>query len=131
MTISRGKGAATMGSGDWGRDTIKTPTSIDEFIAEVVDDTVPEISLAELEANLGLSETQDVDPEKMEIDYNGQRRTVTSVVRIMKAEGSADSAEILEGLIKAGKTAKELVAVARKKATGSFTRPILRKAPQQ
>lgn len=69
-----------------------------------------------------------VSADKLEVHYNGAKRTVTSVVRIMRQEGSVESAEYLENLAKLGKGVQKLVEVVQhKRATGTYGKPILRK----
>lgn len=111
--------------GDWGRETIRTPTSIEEFMADVGDTTEPDIDLTEFETALVAGQA-DVDPAKIEITYQGKKRTVTGVVKLMRLSGNEEGADLLEDLIEVGKEAQKLVQAVHRKATGQHQRPMLK-----
>jgi hypothetical protein len=102
---------------------------VGEDLAEAEDITDPDVPpLAVFEEQVSAQDLAEVDADQLELNYHGEKRTVTGVVKIMRREGDEESADLLEHLAQLGQGVKKLAdAVQQKRITGLHARPVLKK----
>ena len=103
-----------------------TPSSSgDQPLEEAPEDDLSPEELEQLLASV--DPVDDVDPSKVTIPYEGKHRSVTGVIRLLRANGDDPQADVLEDMATLGKESKKFFRAA-KRATATHRSPYSKQA---
>lgn len=115
-------------SGGNGATTKPEAPNLKSMLQKYLDSFVPDDDDLESAPTPSAIDTLDSD-ERLTLEYQGQTRTTTGVVRIMRESGNTESADLLEALHQTQETARKLLDDLKdlhKRKTGTY--PKLAKA---